>query len=103
MKHEIEITLVGAGMGNESCLTEEVKNIIKKADIVFGAERLSSPFADSSVQKIVDTYRVEDMIDVLNNVICNGDRIRVGNPGDENDSGLNDLPWPEKNMACGCV
>lgn len=97
MKREIKITLVGAGMGSESCLTEEVKNIIKEADIVFGAGRLSSPFADSSVQKIVDTYRVEDMIDVLNNVICNGDRFRVGNPGDEHDSGLNDLPWPDEN------
>ena len=97
MKHEIEITLVGAGMGNESCLTEEVKNIIKKADIVFGAERLSSPFADGSVQKIVDTYRVENMIDVLNSVIRNDEWMRVGNLGDENDSGLNDLPWPEKN------
>ena len=69
MIKEIRINLVGAGMGSDACLTGEVKNIIHEADMVFGAARLSRPFSDSSVQKVVDTYRVSEMIEVLENMI----------------------------------
>lgn len=69
MIKEIRINLVGAGMGSDACLTGEVKNIIHEADMVFGAARLSSPFSDSSVQKVVDTYRVSEMIEVLEDTI----------------------------------
>lgn len=63
--HNIDIALVGAGMGSESCLTKEVKNLIDNADIVFGAARLSNSFGDSDRQNVIDTYRVNDMIEKL--------------------------------------
>ncbi|MBR6217553.1 MAG: precorrin-6Y C5,15-methyltransferase (decarboxylating) subunit CbiT [Eubacterium sp.] len=59
----INITLVGAGMGSEDCLTNEVKKLIDQADVVFGAGRLSNPFTDNKVQEVVDTYSVADLIE----------------------------------------
>ncbi|SEG05463.1 precorrin-6Y C5,15-methyltransferase (decarboxylating) [Eubacterium ruminantium] len=66
----INITLAGAGMGSENCLTEEVKFIINKADILFGAERMVSQYQQNEMREIVDSYRVGDLIDILNEKIC---------------------------------
>ena len=66
---KISITLVGAGMGDPGCLTGEVREKINKADMVFGAARLSAPFSDVRTQKVVDTYRVNDMIEALEGMI----------------------------------
>ena len=69
MVNYINITLVGAGMGNPGCLTREVREKINTADMVFGAARLSAPFSNVKTQKVVDTYRVNDMIEALESMI----------------------------------
>ncbi|MBR1674675.1 MAG: precorrin-6Y C5,15-methyltransferase (decarboxylating) subunit CbiT [Eubacterium sp.] len=74
MVKKISITLVGAGMGNPGCLTREVKERIDTADMVFGAARLSGPMSDANTQTVVDTYRVNDMIEALDRLIESGDK-----------------------------
>ncbi|MCM1111723.1 MAG: precorrin-6A reductase [Muribaculum sp.] len=39
-RHQMEITLAGAGMGSEGCLTKEAEQAAAGADILLGAERL---------------------------------------------------------------
>jgi precorrin-6Y C5,15-methyltransferase (decarboxylating) len=41
---EMQITLVGVGMGNKGGMTNEVQEKINEADILLGAERLIEPF-----------------------------------------------------------
>ena len=42
--NQIEITLAGIGMGDSSCLTEEVKSSINNADIILGADRMIADY-----------------------------------------------------------
>lgn len=44
IKNEMEITLVGTGMGNRENLTKEVFDKIEEADILLGAERMLKPY-----------------------------------------------------------
>jgi precorrin-6Y C5,15-methyltransferase (decarboxylating) len=41
---EMQITIVGVGMGNKGSITNEVQEKINEADILLGAERLIEPF-----------------------------------------------------------
>ena len=43
-KDKMEIILAGVGMGSRECLTREVCKAIEDADILFGAERMISPY-----------------------------------------------------------
>ena len=58
----ISISLVGIGMGDESSMTTTAKDIIDKADAVFGAERL---LKNISNPKKYEMYLSKDIIPVL--------------------------------------
>lgn len=59
-KCRIDISLVGTGMGNQALLTLEAKERIKKADLVFGAERLLAGIS-VDVEKL-PYYMAKDII-----------------------------------------
>ena len=61
--HPMAITLVGIGMGNESCLTKEAERAIKEADILLGAKRLLE-HVDSKAEKY-DYYQPAQIIPFL--------------------------------------
>ena len=50
LRDRMKIVLVGTGMGNDGCLTEEAAAAIKSADIVFGANRLLEK-CDAGIEK----------------------------------------------------
>ncbi len=62
-KEEMQIILAGIGMGNENCLTKEVKKAISEADILLGAKRLLADFCPK--QEKQSFYRAEEIIPYL--------------------------------------
>ncbi|MCM1253359.1 MAG: precorrin-6A reductase [Clostridium sp.] len=70
MESRMEITLAGVGMGNENCLTKEVKRAISEADILLGAERLLENVSSTPTRKQekYPFYRAEQIIPYLKEV-----------------------------------
>lgn len=60
---KIQISLVGMGMGNQALLTREAWLQIKKADLIFGAERLLEDIP-AAAEKL-PYYKAEDIIPSL--------------------------------------
>ena len=65
-KEEMQIILAGIGMGNENCLTKEVKKAINEADILLGAKRLLADFCPK--QEKQPFYRAEEIIPYLRRI-----------------------------------
>lgn len=65
-KEVLEITLAGAGMGNESGLTKEVEKAVREADILCGAGRILACFP-SKPEKL-PFYQPEQVIPYLQKV-----------------------------------
>lgn len=65
-KEEMQIILAGIGMGNENCLTKEVRKAIGEADILLGAKRLLADFCPK--QEKQPFYRAEEIIPYLRKI-----------------------------------
>lgn len=61
-----EITLAGIGMGSHGCMTEEVSEAVRNADILLGAERMIAPFSARSEKK--PYYRADQIIPYLKEI-----------------------------------
>ena len=57
-----QITLAGAGMGSEACMTAGVRSALRDADLVFGSGRL---LKDISSKESYAVYRASDIIPIL--------------------------------------
>ena len=66
LKEEMQIILAGIGMGNENCLTKEVKKAISEADILLGAKRLLADFCPKLEKQ--PFYRAEEIIPYLRKI-----------------------------------
>lgn len=66
VKGQMKIILAGIGMGNKNCLTKEVENAIKEADILLGAERLLEKLCPKSEKH--PYYRAEQIIPCLRDI-----------------------------------
>lgn len=60
---DIAISLIGIGPGSESLLTQEAKNAIHEADVLFGAKRMIDSIAHSGMS--YPYYLAKDIIPVL--------------------------------------
>ncbi len=71
-RRPLSISLIGAGMGSRSTLTAEAEEIIRKADYVFGAERLLSDMEAWKIKKSgckgYPCYMAEDIIPILEEI-----------------------------------
>lgn len=67
IESRMEITLAGVGMGNENCMTKEVKKAISEADILFGAKRLldNVSSAPAPKQESYPFYQAKQIIPYL--------------------------------------
>lgn len=61
-----EILLAGIGMGEEGCMTGEVRDAIEEADILMGAERMIVDYQPKTAKK--PFYRVEQIIPYLERI-----------------------------------
>ncbi len=59
---KLQIDLIGIGPGDKRLLTAEAENAIRKADLIFGAERMIRDYAD---REAYPYYRAEDIIPVM--------------------------------------
>ena len=75
----LNITLAGIGCGSEEGLTLEVKNVIEKADYIFGAERMLSSISANIIRNAVTYpyYLKKDILPIL-------DQIKEQKVGDSN-------------------
>ena len=80
----LQITLVGIGMGAEALLTEEVRNRIAEADYVFGAKRMVESIKKLCKQnvKTYNCYLSKDIIPVIENIRENSAKIVILFSGD---------------------
>lgn len=76
-KHFLHITLAGVGMGREEGLTGEVRNAVKEADILLGAERLLASFRSEAEKK--PCYLAAQIIPYLQAIQENGQYCGKGN------------------------
>lgn len=67
---ELEVTLVGVGMGNEGNLTFEAKKAIAEADFILGASRMIEPYADTHKTKAI--YIADAIIPFLEELLSRG-------------------------------
>ncbi len=59
-----DISLIGAGMGDERCLTSEAARTIDAADIIIGDNRLTSKY-ENSCREVHNYYLAKDIIPLL--------------------------------------
>lgn len=59
----LEIILAGVGMGSESCITKEVQEAIRRADILMGAKRLLARYP--GIQEKYPFYQAKQIIPFL--------------------------------------
>lgn len=62
IKPVMRIDLIGAGPGRESLMTSEAGEALKKAEIIFGSERMTAPYKD---RETYPKYLAGDIIPVL--------------------------------------
>ena len=77
VKKQLDITLVGVGMGAKNCLTKEAARAIDEADILLGAQRLIAPYHASEKYPY---YRAEQIIPYLRGI--HGKKISILFSGD---------------------
>lgn len=67
-KSIINVVLAGIGMGDKCGITENVKNAIANADLIFGAKRMieSAYGFISNNAKVYQYYLAKDIIPVIN-------------------------------------
>lgn len=61
------ITLAGIGMGNHDCMTKEVEEAIRTADILLGAERMIRPYTPKIDKK--PYYKAEQILPYLEELL----------------------------------
>lgn len=65
----IQVTLAGIGMGSIGTVTEDVKQAVEKADVLFGAERIldavRTAIPTASVKRTFPYYQAEDILPEL--------------------------------------
>lgn len=71
-KRALHISLIGIGMGNMDTLTIAAKDIIRKADYLFGAKRLLTGVEEYGLRISYPFYLAEDIIPELENMILSG-------------------------------
>lgn len=59
----MKITLIGTGPGNRNLLTTEAENIIKKADVLIGAERMTALWGEG--KRVYTLYKAEEIVSKL--------------------------------------
>lgn len=66
-KHTLAITLAGIGMGCHDCMTRKVKEAIRTADVLLGAERMIRPYMSKIEKK--PYYKAEQILPYLESLI----------------------------------
>lgn len=65
----MNIFIIGTGMGDTKTLTVSAKEKIENADIIIGAKRIITPFADKG-KKIFSEYNAEKIADIIRENQC---------------------------------
>lgn len=65
----MNIFIIGTGMGDIKTLTVSAKEKIENADIIIGAKRIITPFADKG-KKIFSEYNAEKIADIIRENQC---------------------------------
>ncbi|MCF0127965.1 MAG: precorrin-6A reductase [Pseudobutyrivibrio sp.] len=65
-KESLKVSLVGIGMGNEACLTQEAKDRILEADYIFGAKRILDCVRSWEInlndKRMIEEYLASDIV-----------------------------------------
>ncbi len=75
----MKVYLIGIGMGTYETLTKKAEDIIKNADILIGAERMTEPFKGLN-KAMFTAYKPDEIVRILDN--CNGKNAAVLLSGD---------------------
>lgn len=68
-EREMHISLIGMGMGGKGLLTQEAREELSQAEMIFGPERWLLPYRDSSVKKL-PYYLATDILPYLKQQRC---------------------------------